>query len=307
VKFLLLFVLTVMATLLFKLFTTPEWQIGLSQELKTILIPIVAPILELINTPSFVYVASSLILLTAIIVSCLYYTRVLSPRRKELRALCAEISLLPREGDGVAAMKKLGDVLRSRGLFVSAWASFQASVTRDRGIPDRPFSYFVASDPTQDEFERGGFMQALPGYFTWLGLILTFIGLVVALYFAARGFRSGDIAEARTSILQLLNASSFKFLTSVAALSGALLVSIAYRFCLSQLRTESERTVAYIEAYVSLWRDLMKPRHPATDSLTTVVDRLDLLIASVNSLTVQMQKVADRLETEGAHVQHAAE
>ena len=150
-------------------------------------------------------------------------------------------------------------------------------------------------------------MQALPGYFTWLGLILTFIGLVVALYFAARGFRSGDIAEARTSILQLLNASSFKFLTSVAALSGALLVSIAYRFCLSQLRTESERTVAYIEAYVSLWRDLMKPKHPATDSLTTVVDRLDLLIASVNSLTVQMQKVADRLETEGAHVQHAAE
>jgi len=150
-------------------------------------------------------------------------------------------------------------------------------------------------------------MQALPGYFTWLGLILTFIGLVVALYFAARGFRSGDIAEARTSILQLLNASSFKFLTSVAALSGALLVSIAYRFCLSQLRSESERTVAYIEAYVSLWRDLMKPRHPATDSLTTVVDRLDLLIASVNSLTVQMQKVAERLETEGAHVQHAAE
>jgi len=150
-------------------------------------------------------------------------------------------------------------------------------------------------------------MQALPGYFTWLGLILTFIGLVVALYFAARGFRSGDIAEARTSILQLLNASSFKFLTSVAALSGALLVSIAYRFCLSQLRSESERTVAYIEAYVSLWRDLMRPKHPATDSLTTVVDRLDLLIASVNSLTVQMQKVADRLETEGAHVQHAAE
>jgi len=150
-------------------------------------------------------------------------------------------------------------------------------------------------------------MQALPGYFTWLGLILTFIGLVVALYFAARGFRSGDIAEARTSILQLLNASSFKFLTSVAALSGALLVSIAYRFCLSQLRSESERTVAYIEAYVSLWRDLMRPKHPATDSLTTVVDRLDLLIASVNSLTVQMQKVAERLETEGAHVQHAAE
>ena len=150
-------------------------------------------------------------------------------------------------------------------------------------------------------------MQVLPGYFTWLGLILTFIGLVVALYFAARGFRSGDIAEARTSILQLLNASSFKFLTSVAALSGALLVSIAYRFCLSQLRSESERTVAYIEAYVSLWRDLMRPKHPATDSLTTVVDRLDLLIASVNSLTVQMQKVADRFETEGAHVQRAAE
>lgn len=150
-------------------------------------------------------------------------------------------------------------------------------------------------------------MQALPGYFTWLGLILTFIGLVVALYFAARGFRSGDIAEARTSILQLLNASSFKFLTSVAALSGALLVSVAYRFCISQLRSESERTVAYIEAYVSLWRDLMRPKQPATDSLTTVVDRLDLLIASVNSLTVQMQKVADRLETEGAHVQHAAE
>src|SRR5262245_11079656 len=204
-------------------------------------------------------------------------------------------------------MSRLGDTLRKRGLFLSAWASFQARIAAERRIPDSPFSYFVASDPMQQEVQREGFMQALPGYFTWLGLILTFIGLVVALYFAAKGFRSGDIAEARNSILQLLNASSFKFLTSVAALCGAMIVSITYRFGLSHLRGEVDRTVAVIEAYISRWRDSLGARQPAIDPLMATVERLDLLISTMDALAAQMARVADRLDAQSERARHAAE
>ena len=306
-RYLPIYVLVVIAALVWKLFETPEWQVALSHDLKSMLIPLAGPVLELINTPSFVYGSAVLIFLGALLVVSWYWARVVWPQTKALRTLRSQITTLPRTEDGAQALRNLGDLLRSHGLFVSGWANLQARIAHEHGIPDTPFSYFVASDEAERRGDAGGLMAALPGYFTWAGLLLTFVGLVAALYFAARGFRSGDVAEARASILQLLNASSFKFMTSVAALASALVVSIAYRLGLSRLRVESDRTVAQIEAYLSLCRDLWRPDPAAGDQSAALIERLDRVIAAVSSLSTQMQRLADRLDGELPQVRHAAE
>jgi hypothetical protein len=71
------------------------------------------------------------------------------------------------------------------------------------------------------------FFAATHGYFTGIGLVLTFIGLVAALKFAATGIGSPDPAVAKDALNALLAAAAFKFMTSIAGLGSSLVLSIA--------------------------------------------------------------------------------
>jgi hypothetical protein len=73
------------------------------------------------------------------------------------------------------------------------------------------------------------FFAAVHGYFIGVGLILTFVGLVAALKFAAVGVASPDLAVAKDALNALLAAASFKFMTSIAGLGSSLILSIAAR------------------------------------------------------------------------------
>jgi hypothetical protein len=221
----------------------------------------------------------------------LFWYKVERPELVRLRTLQSEVRRLPlpknqKPEQRFEAMKKMGDLLRQESMFLSAWALFQGQFVQSQRISDQPFSYFAAEEPTETAINHRGFMFALPGYFTSIGLILTFIGLVVALYFAAKGFRSGNLDEAREAILQLLNASAFKFVTSVAALGTALIISIFNRFCLSLLRSERNRTVAVIEAYISTWRDIeiasLGPIWELNNEISTKIDSLAETISKLN-------------------------
>ena len=74
---------------------------------------------------------------------------------------------------------------------------------------------------------------------------------------------------------------------AVAALGTALLISIFYRFCLSLLRTERNRAVAVIEAYISIWRDLeiasLGPIWKPNDEISAKIDGLGEAILKLNA------------------------
>jgi hypothetical protein len=315
VPLLLPYILIAVAAIGYLLYASPASQERIGEVSTELVRPVVVPLVNLINAPAFVYIVSLLILLAAVAVCGAYWRRVVRPRIKRLRALRSVVYGLPAPGGQVSApdaLRQLGEALRARELFAAPWAAFQVEASRGGAIPPTPFAYFAASDPTAEQSERRGLMQAMPGYFTSVGLIFTFVGLVVALYFAARGFRSGNIEEARASILQLLNAASFKFLTSVAALVGAFLVSLSFRFSLSTLRRETDETVAYIESYISQWRAAQGAsrgdmRHPLAD----VVERLDRLIAGFETLAgrldVHQNEAAPLRELHAAELRPAAE
>jgi hypothetical protein len=282
----------VTTALVYKVATTPEWQQLFGNAARQALLPVVIPIVDLINAPAFVYATSTLLVLAAVLACVAYQWRVVRPRLDQMRRVRTALRNLPTPGlaamEPAEALRQLGDAMRAHGLFATAWATFQGEAARQRRIPDTPFAALVATDPTSQDVERRGLMQALPGIFTSLGLILTFVGLVVALYFAARGFRSGNMEEARAAILQLLNASSFKFMTSVAALSGALLITLFLRVGLSLMRRAMDETVVEIESYISSWRDLQGTQ-PRSDRMTDVTERLDAMITGIGAL-------ADRLD-----------
>lgn len=80
------------------------------------------------------------------------------------------------------------------------------------------------------------FMAAIPGYFVGLGLLLTFIGLVIALSKAAMATSAAQIDGAGTgaeamqrALRELLQAASFKFSTSIAGLGSSILLSLFFR------------------------------------------------------------------------------
>ena len=177
---------------------------------------------------------------------------------------------------------------------MAGWSAFQAESLRGRGVPGRPFSSFVAAEPS-DAAEPGGFMHSLPGTFTSVGLILTFVGLVVALYFAAKGFRTGDMGQAKAAIVQLLNAASFKFLTSVSALISALVVSLYGRYGSAAVRRERRNTLERVEVFLAAWRERVGVgRGGETLAPADLLRRFDALLAAVADLARDVRRLAER-------------
>ena len=93
----------------------------------------------------------------------------------------------------------------------------------------RPHEFFNAS-ALGLEFEFRMF-HALPSTFVGLGLLLTFLGLVSALYFATMGIsESASVTKTQEELKGLLYAASFKFYTSISGLLASLLFVIALRW-----------------------------------------------------------------------------
>ena len=264
--------------------------------------PVVIPLVELINVPAFVYCAALAILLAGFAACAIYHLAALRPSLSELRTVRTAVGNLPQPRVAGAvtpeawteARQALGLLLLEYGTFVAGWSALPAESIRGRGVPGRPFSSFVAAEPS-DAFDAGGTMRSLPGYFTSVGLILTFIGLVVALYFAAKGFRSGDSVQAKAAIVQLLNAASFKFLTSVSALISALLISLYSRYGATTIRRERLHTLTRIERYLSLWRERVGVGSLGeTLSPSDLLRRFDALLAGMADIARDVKRLAER-------------
>jgi hypothetical protein len=255
---------------------------GLSLGIKTALIPLV----HLVNAPGFVYGAATVIVLSAFVLILLYRQRVVVPRLNALKRAEFQVKALAaaRPGDWRGACAEIGTVLARHDVLSSTWPVYVQEAADAGRLPPRRFAFYAEADPSSEWNRQGSLMGALPGYYTTIGLILTFVGLVVALYFAARGFRSGDMAEARQSIIELLNASAFKFLSSVAALFSAFMVSIAHRIGQSRLRLQTARLLAAIDGHLQAAR-IGAPDGPgeAGEQLSAKLDRMIAELAATRA------------------------
>ena len=123
------------------------------------------------------------------------------------------------------------DAALSASIFGASWTEYRACLKQEEaGILylRHPAEYLGLHAISNTSFPAR-FFAAAHGYFIGIGLLLTFIGLVAALKFAAAGVASSDIAVAKQALNSLLSAASFKFMTSIAGLGCSLVLSIGAR------------------------------------------------------------------------------
>jgi hypothetical protein len=136
--------------------------------------------------------------------------------------------------DFEANFDKVSRILSDDLLLSDTWLAYSKTFVRDQSknkvqyfATIRPQGFFNGS-VARDHMFGLRLMPSVPGYFVGLGLLLTFVGLVIALYKAAHGV-AASADEMSASLKDLLNAATFKFATSIAGLFASLMLSLLFR------------------------------------------------------------------------------
>lgn len=90
-------------------------------------------------------------------------------------------------------------------------------------------------------------MNAIPGYFVGIGLLLTFIGLVFALAKAGQATSATDAGQMQSAMTELLNIATFKFSTSIAGLGASIVLSFFFRFYSIMMEGSFEKFCSSLE------------------------------------------------------------
>lgn len=174
--------------------------------------------------------------------------------------------------------------------FKASWREYRKCLRHSEGAIFylRPPDEFIGLHTLDTKVFPARFFAAAHGYFIGLGLVLTFLGLVAALKFAAIGIASPDMAVAKNALNALLAAAAFKFMTSIAGLGSALVLSIAARSATYLVESET----------LALARDLAHSMEPIF-SECLAYDQLAATRAQLGRLA-RIESGLDRLAVQGS-------
>ena len=118
----------------------------------------------------------------------------------------------------------------------SAWREFDETLVKPEANSTgqvitntvRP-GVFLNADLTRSHSFGLKMMPSIPGYFVGVGLLLTFIGLVLALDTAGRAVASENADAMQDATKELLRVASFKFATSIAGLGSSIILGFVFR------------------------------------------------------------------------------
>lgn len=237
IKYLLFFIFI---SFLLRIFLVDSDSFIFMDWIKSLLYPFVKVYLLAFQNPN-----TAILLFLTIIISCIFtlywiYFEKYIPLKKKLDASIAMAELLQSiDNSTEVGLRESIDILENDEILKSFSLKFKNFIKHDNNHISE-YDYLSIG-----MIETKGFplkiISALPGYFVGFGLVFTFLGLVAALYFSAQGMKAGSYEDAKTSLMQLLYASSFKFTTSIAGISSSLLISILYKSLLHQLDLKFSR------------------------------------------------------------------
>lgn len=187
--------------------------------------------MDRVATKSFAFTLATLIgtVAFALLVSHLVCDVLLL--RLSLKAMRIRVASITSSRDLAGQRDRLLNELRRHPLLGHAWSEFDETlVPHADGLHNtiRPQAFFNLS--TLREKVSGLKWQTVePGYFVGIGLLLTFIGLVIALSRAAAGTGAANADDMRHALQELLQAATFKFSTSIAGLAASITLSFFYK------------------------------------------------------------------------------
>lgn len=151
--------------------------------------------------------------------------------------------------DVSAAMSKSG---AGGDKLVLAWREFQETMVDEHESPvrntNRPTAFFNRVAPKQTD------LVFASNIFVGAGLILTFLGLIVALNSASHGMGGDDVSVTKQSLQSLLVVAGSKFFTSIAGLGASIWLRFVEHRLSREVRQRTEKLCALLECgllYVS--------------------------------------------------------
>ncbi|WP_439410312.1 anti-phage ZorAB system protein ZorA [Bradyrhizobium sp. DASA03030] len=187
--------------------------------------------IEHVAERSFAFALSSGIAQIAIALAVAFFVSHVLLLRATLRGARGILGR-PRDFAGFAqAFDRISGRFERNAVVGHGWRQFAATVIREDNVVRytvRPQTYINLADARGELFGLK-MMGSIPGYFVGLGLLLTFIGLVLALNLAAGSTAAGSAEAMTASLNELLAAATFKFSTSIAGLGASLGLALAFR------------------------------------------------------------------------------
>jgi hypothetical protein len=176
---------------------------------------------------------------------------------------------------------------------VQAWREFQETFVDENADPirntGRPSVFFGRVAP------RLAYLTFASNVFVGVGLILTFLGLIVALGQAAQGMSGDDVGAAKAALAGLLTVAGAKFFTSV----GGLAASIWLRFVEHGLSKKSRALTEQISSLLERGLLYVPPQRLAVEQLEVMREQRDQLKTFNTDFAMQL---GDRI---GAQFQQA--
>jgi hypothetical protein len=115
-----------------------------------------------------------------------------------------------------------------------AWNEYHETIVDETLTPirntARPMAFFSRAVPNLQ------FLAFWSNVFVGLGLVLTFVGIVVALNTAAEGMKGGDVSNTQIALTALLRVASAKFFASIGALLASLMLRLVEFHFQNQIR-----------------------------------------------------------------------
>ena len=209
-------------------------------------------VFELFENEAFPLLLSAGIVASALVLAIGYYALIVLPIRLRIWRLTRAVAGTGSIEGFAERFESIDQRFRRDGLIGHAWREFVETLVQpdDDGQPirntTRPQS-FINSSCAFHASNALRMMSHLPNYFVGIGLLLTFLGLVAALYFANTTV-DGSLDDAIGGLKNLLAAATFKFWTSIAGLASSIGLSFVFRLYANAMEVSFERLNRAIEA-----------------------------------------------------------
>lgn len=190
----------------------------------------------------------TLAIFTGLIVAIAWFLSIVIMRRaRQLDGISGWLKTLSSEREPTSAYGELKQRVETIRWLKHAWGEFDETLLKPENVGPikitvRPGDY-LSRESCGLTFP---IWRALPNYFVGVGLLCTFLGLVAALFFASKGV-GGDVDKAQDALGGLLEAATFKFLTSIAGLASSITFSLVYHSGVRSLDRAFERFCEQIE------------------------------------------------------------
>lgn len=155
------------------------------------------------------------------------------PTKSKLNQLIDDIKKIKNSMDMAENFSYINNLMREVSFVSHSWRELRKHFV----FPELGTKGPIRSTISPSEFfnmeaaEEGGVAIKQYSYvaeaFVGIGLVFTFLGLISGIYFAAQGL-AGDTEEAKLGLVQLLDAATFKFMTSIAGVGIATVFTIGY-------------------------------------------------------------------------------